>query len=79
MIIELAFALFAQDSPRELKHAAELMERSTEQLHRAGRPPKAEDPRAGTAAGSLDLSIERQKAALEIVDELLKAIAKKGN
>ncbi len=78
MLIELAMAVALQDPGRDLKHAAELMERSTEQLHRAGRTPKVEDTRTGTAAGSLDIAIERQKAAMEIIDELLKQAGKGG-
>ena len=77
MLLELALAVALQDPAKDLKHAAELMDRSTEYLHKASRPPKAEDGRKGAPSGSLDLSIERQKAAMEILDELLKQVGGK--
>ena len=79
MILTLAFLAALQDPASELKHVAELMDRSTEYLHKAARPPKAEDTRKGAAAGSLDLAVARQKAALEIIDEMLKKVKEAGN
>jgi acyl-CoA synthetase (NDP forming) len=67
-----ALALLVQDSATELKHAAELMDRSTEYLNRAAR--SADLPRKDQVAG-MDLSIKRQKEALEIIDELLKKVS----
>jgi hypothetical protein len=74
MIFELSLACLLQADPAsELKQAAELMDRATEYLHQSARAPNpGTGTRKGSSLGSLDLSIERQKEARDVIDLLLK-------
>ncbi len=75
----LALMLMVQNPVDDLRDAADQMEKSTDMLHRAGRPPKPDDVRKGMAGGCLDEAIQRQKSALESLDAILEALKKNGN